>query len=108
MVTAETVAVQCHGVSLRGVQCKRFRWLPVGTRWGCVDHPLRLDEQPELEAPLPDADGDYCQRVLVEADGEQITARVRINGTLTAEEQEALNTIILAAARRFRLERGQV
>ena len=106
MVTAETVAVQCHGVSQRGIQCKRFRWLPTGTRWGCVDHPLRPDEQPELEEPAPirDADGEFCQRVTVEAEGEQITARVRLSGRLNAQEQRALNELILAAARRFEQE----
>ena len=100
MVTTETVAVQCHGVSLRGVQCKRFRWLPVGTRWGCVDHPLRPDEQPELEAPV--VGGRVCQMVTLEAEGEQIVARVQLRGMLNGDELQAVQEIVLAAARRIR------
>ncbi len=104
MVTAavETVAVQCHGVSLRGTQCKRFRWLAPGTRWGCTDHPLRPDEQPELEPAPVTPDGAGCQVIRLEAEGEQLTARVQLRGKLNGDELQAVREIVLAAARRIR------
>lgn len=112
MVTAvETVAVRCSGATSRGGRCRRTMWLPVGTRYGCGDHPLHPDDaSPRAEhdaSPVdgqPTPPGPRCQVVTVNADGEQINAQVRLSGQLSPKAVDALNTLILEAAERLRGE----